>query len=183
MATDVEICSNALFLIGHGAISSFTEGTLGSQTASNFYTLTYRSLLSVHRWRFAAGKVTLSRLTATPLNEWSYAFQLPADYINAIRVYPDGDYEIYEDKIYSNANAIDLDYLFQPNESKLPPYFEEALELRLASKFAFPVTANKSTGELYNTMFETQLKRAKFLDSQARPQVDMQYSPFTDVRS
>ncbi len=182
MSNDIEICSNALLLLGHDTISSFTEGTTGSKVAANLYPLTYRSLLSSHRWRFAVGKMTLSRLVDVPLNEWTYAYQLPADYINAIKVYPASDYEIYEDKLYSNMNTVDLDYIFEPEESKLPPYFEEALELRLASKFAFPVTSNKSTGDLYNTMFEMQLRKAKFLDSQARPQVALQESPFIDVR-
>jgi len=182
MSTDVEICSNALLLIGHDTISSFTEGGAGATVAANLYAKTYESLLSVHRCRFASGKAQLSRLVDTPLNEWTYAYQLPANYIVAQKVYPHGDYEIYEDKLYSNANELAIDYLFKPNENALPPYFEEALELRLASKFAIPVTSNKSTGALYHEMFRDQLRVAKFLDSQARPQQEMQHSPFIDVR-
>jgi len=180
--TDISISSNALLLLGHKAIASFTEGGAGATVASNLYTTIYESLLTRHRWRFAVGQKTLSRLVDAPLNNWTYAFQLPSDFLSAIKVYPHTDYEIYEDMIYSNQNTIDLDYIFKPSESRLPPYFVECFELRLASKFAFPVTSNKSTAELYHGMFLDQLAVAKHQDSQGRPNVAIVDSPFTDVR-
>ena len=120
MATDISMCSNALLLIGHGTISSFTEGGAGALVASNLYQSSYENLLSLHRWRFASGKVTLSRLTATPINDFKYAYQLPADYMVANRVIPQSDYEIFGDKIYSNQQSLALDYIFKPSETSLP---------------------------------------------------------------
>lgn len=181
-ATDIEICSNALLLIGHNTIASFTEGGAGAKVAANFYQQTYEALLTRHPWRFAIGQKQLSRLVDTPLNTWAYAFQLPSDFLAAIKVYPQGDYEIFEDMIYSNQDALELDYIFKPDESRLPAYFVEAMELRLASKFAFPVTSNKSTGELYHAMFLDALKVAKSKDSQGRPNKPIVDSPFTDTR-
>ena len=94
MATSIEICSNALNLIGHGSIASFTDGGAGANIADALYETTYKDLLSQHRWRFASAKVTLAQLTATPINTWDHAYQLPADYIIATSVYPNMDYEI-----------------------------------------------------------------------------------------
>lgn len=182
MATDISICSNALLLIGHGTISSFTEGTAGATVASNLYPTTYESCLTMHRWRFASAKSQLSRFTATPLNEWTYAYSLPSGYLLGIKVYPDVDYEIYENKLYANANEVALDYVFKPSESRLPPYFVKMLEYLLAAQFSVPVTSNKSTGELYAAMYEAQLRRSKYLDSQSRPQASVVDSPFTEIR-
>ena len=182
MPTDIELCSNALLLIGAKTISSFTEGGAGAEVAANFYPLTYESLLTRHPWRFAVGQKVLSRLVDTPVNTWAYAFQLPPDFLAAIKIYPGSDYEIFEDMIYTNQTELALDYIFKPDEARLPPYFSETLELRLASKFAFPVTSNKSTAELYHAMFVEALKFAKSKDSQGRPNTPIVDAPFIESR-
>jgi hypothetical protein len=169
MATKISMCSNALLLIGHGTISSFTEGGAGALVASNLYDSSYENLLTLHRWRFASGKVSLSRLTATPLNEWDYAFQLPANYMLINRVIPQSDYEIFEDKIYSNQQTLDLDYVYKPAESELPAYFVKLVEYYLASQFSVPVTDNSTKGQLYDGMYQNQLRQAKFADASSRP--------------
>lgn len=182
MATDISMSSNALLLIGHGTIASFTEGGAGAEVASNLYTTTFENLLTLHRWRFATAKRDLNRLTSTPLNEWSYAFTLPSDYLIAIKVYPDVDYEIYENKLYANVTTVALDYIFKPDESRLPPYFVKLMEFHLAAQFAIPVTDNSTKAEEYRKMYEDQLRRAKFIDSQARPNAPIVDSPFIEVR-
>ncbi len=182
MATDIEICSNALIMIGHGAIASFTDGGAGANTAAALYETTYESLLSQHRWRFAAAKITLSRVTSSPLNEWTYAYQLPANYIAGFGIHPRVDYEIYEDKLLSNMDTIDLDYIFKPDESKIPAHFQRLLEFSLASIFAIPVTDNSSKAAEYRKMYEDQLRRAKYIDSQARPSDAIIDSPLVDAR-
>ena len=182
MATDIEICSNALIMVGHGPIASFTDGGAGANTAAALYSTTYESLLSQYRWRFASAKQTLSKLTAKPLNEWTNAFQLPAGYIVSVGVHPRVDYEIYEDKLYSNAESIDLDYIFKPDESKLPGYFQRLLEYNLASLFAIPVTDNSTKAEEYRKMFEDQLRRSRYVDSQSRPLHGIVDSPFIEAR-
>ena len=76
MASDVSICSNALLLIGHSKISALSE----SEQAEAFYDSTYEDFLTQHKWKFSTVKsVSLSRLTATPQNEFDYAYQLPTD--------------------------------------------------------------------------------------------------------
>ena len=180
--TDISMCSNALLLLGANTISSFTEAGAGAEVAANLYEKTYESLITKHPWRFAVGKVSLSKLVDAPLNEYQYAYQLPANYLTAIKVFPFSDYEIFEDKLYSNLDGIELDYMFKPSESKLPPYFIELMEFRLASKFAIPVTGNRSLAETYGQAFNDQLVQAQFYDSKARPNVAITHSPFIDAR-
>ena len=182
MATDISMCSNALLLIGHSTISSFTDPGAGPEVAANLYDTTYENLLTQHRWRFATAKRQLSQLTSSPLNEWQYAYTLPADYLTGFRVYPSTDYEIYENKLYSNENEIAIDYIFKPDESRLPAYFVKLMEFHLAAQFAIPVTDNTAKAEEYRRMYEDQLRRAKFIDSQARPSDGFVDSPFLEVR-
>jgi hypothetical protein len=183
MATSISMSSNALLMIGHGTISSFTEGGSGAEAASNLYGSTFEALLCAHRWRFASAKSQLSQFTDTPLNQWTYAYALPAAYLMGILVYPDVDFEIYENKLYSDSNTVALDYIFKPDESRLPPYFAKTLEYDLASQFAIPVTGNRSLAEIYTLKFENQLRRAKFADSQSRPSEGIIDSPFIEARA
>jgi len=179
MASDVSICSTALLLIGHNKISALSE----NEQAEAFYDATYEDLLTLHRWHFATKKsVSLSRLTAIPQNEFDYAYQIPTEMLILDRTYPSSTYKIFGDNLYSNNTKVEIDYRYRIAESELPAYFVTAMEYLLAAKFAVPVTSNKATGDLYNGMFEKQLRRAKFLDSQQQPQDSMDDNPLVDVR-
>lgn len=182
MASDIEIASNALVRLGVPPISSFSEGGAAGIAAGNLYTPTLRALLTEHRWRFASAKRQLSQLVANPLNEWSYAYQLPSDLIMLYRVYPSSDYEIYEDKLYSNDSTVSIDYLFQANESLFPPQFQLMLEYKLASEFALIVTSNRSLAETYEYKYEQAAKKARYADSQARPADRVEVLDYISVR-
>jgi len=170
--TSIDIASKALLLIGESPISSFTEDSTAALIAANLYEASYESLLTLHPWRFASTKAQLSRLTAAPANEWKYAFQLPADFLVAQHIDTNNDnYQIYSDKLYSDNTSIILDYTYKPDESYLPAYFTELLELRLASVFAIPITESATRGEYYATLAEKQMSRAKTVDSQATPSI------------
>lgn len=182
MASDIDIASNALIRIGAAPISSFTEGGASGQAAANLYEPTVRALLTEHRWRFASGKRTLAQLVAAPLNEYQYAYQLPADLLLIYRVYPSTDYKIYEGKLYTNASRVEIDYLFQPVESQFPAYFQLAVEYKLASEFALIVTSNRSLAETYEFKAQEQMKKARFADSQGQPQNSVESIDYLSVR-
>jgi hypothetical protein len=183
MATAIEICSNAFVRLGAPPISSFTEGGAQGVAAANLYEPTLRAMLSEHRWRFASAKRTLARLTATPLNDWSYAFQLPSDLLVLYHTDPNVEYQIYEDKIYANVTEMDVDYQMRPNEGLFPPYFQLALEYRLASEFALIVTSNRSLAETYELKAVEQMKKARFADAQQSPAVSVQSFDYLETRS
>lgn len=159
-------------MIGETPISSFTEDTVTALVASNLYETTYESLLSLHPWRFASTKLELSRLTASPTNQWKYAYQLPVDFLVAQHVDTGNqNYQIYTDKLYSDSPSMVLDYTYKPDESFLPAYFTELLKLRLASVFAIPITESATRGEYFAKLAEKQLQRAKTVDSQSTPSI------------
>lgn len=183
MATSIDICSNAFIRLGAPPISSFTEGGAQGVAANNLYQPTLRAMLSEHPWRFAHAKRTLARLTAAPLNEWEYAFQLPSDLLVLHHTDPNVNYQVYEDKIFANTPELDIDYTMQPNEGLFPAYFQLALEYKLASEFALLVTSNRSLAETYELKATEQMKKARFADAQQSPAVAVQSLAYTDVRS
>ena len=182
MASDIDIASNALVRIGVNPISSFSEGGAAGQAASNLYEPTVRALLSENRWRFAAAKRQLAQLTAKPLNDWEYAYQLPSDIITLYRVFPRVSYEVYEDKIYTNSATCEIDYISRVSEALWPSYFQLAAEYKLASEFALIVTSNRSLAETYELKYMDQIKRSRFADAQGRPADSVRNFDYIDVR-
>lgn len=180
--SQVEICSNALILIGDKPLANLNEDRDGAVVAKNLYETTVRSLLTSHRWRFAIKKASLSQLTTTPVNEWTYQYQLPTDHISTIRTYPSSSYEIFEDKLLSNNTSVELDYIFRINENYFPPYFTEALEYLMASKMCVPVTGEGARAKAYFSMYLDKLSQARSTDSMGRPNTGVYSSPFTEVR-
>lgn len=181
--SDIKIASNALQLLGHSAITSFDEGTAGAEIASAMYDITYESLLTEYRWRFATKKTQLARLVDAPLDDFLYKYQLPSDLLYLIRpTIANLNYEVYEDTIHTDATELKIDYIYNIEADKLPPYYVVVLQYMLASQFAIPITGSESKANLYFQQFETQLKKAKFADATQRPQSSFDDNPYADVR-
>lgn len=181
MASKFDIVSQALVLIGEAPISSFSEGTAGL-VASQMYETTLDGLLTSHRWRFAVGKAAFNQLTETPLNGYRYAYQIPSQLLMLINVRYNPAYEIYEDKLYTDVNSVEADYIYRPEEARFPQYFVEALAARLAETFAIPITNNQTMREAMQELAARRFQEAIFKDSQGRPPSPIQHRPFVDVR-
>lgn len=184
MASDIDIASNALLLIGDEPISAFTEAGAGATAAANLYANSYEQLLSEHPWSFAFKEQNLSRLSQVPdaKTNYKYAFQLPADLIRLWAIIPHSDYIIIGSLLYSNSTELLARYIFKPAESGLPPHFVEALQYKLASDFAISVTEDRVKAEYYTAKADRAMSKAKSVDSQGRPQQAIIDSPFIDVR-
>lgn len=184
MSSDIDMASNALILLGDNPISSFTESGFGATAASNLYSTTYRAILASHPWSFALKEQYLSRLSQTPDDEtgFTYAYQMPTDLIRVWEVMDYGDYEIVGSLLYSNQSTLLMRYVYEIEETQLPPHVVEAIEYQLAAKFAPFVTEDAGLAGLYEQKALMALARAQTIDSQNRPQSGIVHSPFTDVR-
>lgn len=182
MASKIDIISSALVLIGDKPLNSLAEASSAATVANKLYDTTLESMLTLHRWRFASGKAVLSLLVAAPLNEWTYAFQLPTDLLQIQKIVPNTDYEVYEDKLYANVNALEIDYTFRPMESEFPTYFVQAFEYRLADKFSISLTENTAVNEKMIGQYDRAIAQAMFADANQRPNRPFTSAPFIDVR-
>jgi len=182
MATDIDISSNALQLIGSKSITSFTEPGAGARVASALYETTLIALLTDTYWRFAMKKQSLNLLSQTPANDFQFAHQIPTDSLKIYKVDPNCFYKIYEDKIFSNQNTLIADYIFRPDTTLLPSYFVLAFTYKLASDFALAVTDNEKKNALFEGKFQAAISRAFGADAQQNPQTPIVDQPFTDVR-
>ena len=178
----IGLISKALVLIGEKPASSLTEDRYGVTVGANLFEQIYENELQANRWRFAMTKAELSQLVDAPLNEWQYAYQIPAECLLPIGVYPPSQYEIYGDHIYTNAPTVELDYLFKPEVSEIPAYFALLMVYALAKDMVKPITESDQAMQLFSQKYVMQRDKAMFADAQGRPNKPISYSPFTAGR-
>jgi len=184
MATDIDMCSNALLLIGEETISSFTQAGHGATVAANLYSDTYTALLAEHPWTFALKEQYLSRLSQAPDDDtgYQYAFQVPTDCIRIWSLMPNHIYSVVGSLIYSNHPTILCRYVYKVAEALLPAHMVKAIEYKLASEFSVSITEDFNKAAFYEQKFMMALGKAKSIDSQNYPNVAIQHQPLIDVR-
>lgn len=167
----VALCARALISLGARPIASFEESGIEAQVCRELYPGLRDSLLSAHPWNFAVAQARLPRLTAQPVADFTYAYQLPADFLRALSA-GDGrrgrgvEYRIVGRRLHADFEEIVLTYIYRPHESDFPPFFDHALAARLAAALCLPITESTSRAEMLGRAAETEFQRAKQVDSQ-----------------
>lgn len=180
--TKIKIISDALILVGEKPLQSLSDDRYGATVGSNLFERTYENELQSNPWRFSMKKAALSRLVVTPLNQYAYAYQIPADCLLVRHVYPRTYYEIFGDRIYTDATSVELDYQFKPDITAVPAYFSTLMVYALARDMVKPITESDTGVKTFAAKYVMQRDRAMYADAQARPATPIQDSPFTDFR-
>jgi len=180
--TKIGLISKALVLCGEKPLIALDDDRYGATVGANLFELVYEGELQSNRWRFAMAKKTLSRVNDTPLNEWRYVYQIPTDCLLPIGIYPPQPYEIYGDKIYTNATSVTLEQLTKPEVTELPAHFALLLTYALAKNMVKPITESDSAEQLMVRRYNSQRGVSLYADAQSRPARPIMDSPFTDVR-
>ena len=185
--TSIAMCSRALLKLGASSIASFEEGTVEAEIAANLYPSARDAILSSHPWTFATGQIALAKLDAVPVADFQHAFQLPADFLRALSAGIGGrgrgmDYRISERRLHTDAGDVVLTYIFRPDESAFPPFFDQALISRLAAEFCIPLTDSTSRSQALYTLAEEEFRRAKMIDSQQDSPQRVEDFTLTSVR-
>jgi len=167
----IALCARALLKIGASSITSFDDGSAEAEIAVNLYPSVRDGLLSSHPWNFATAQVSLPKLVAEPVADYACAFQLPADFLRALSAGPTGrgrglSYRIAENRLHANSSELVLTYIFRPDETGYPPFFDQALIARLAAEFCIPLTDSTSRANSMFTLADGAFRDAKIIDSQ-----------------
>ena len=180
-SSKLNMISGASVLLGNGPVTE-NEDNVAWTTGDNLYEDIYREVLQLDYWSFAKAKKQLSRLTASPLNEWTFAYQKPSDIIDILGTYPNVNYAVYEDLVYANVSSLALEYTFRCDESRLSPLFVSAMKYRLAYDMAIPVTGSVSKKDSMGADFEKFIVKAMTKDAQQQPQRKWSDAPLVNVR-
>ena len=102
-----KIANFALNIIGKDMINSIEQDTESARQIKEYYDIVLKRILSEYDWNFA--RRTVDIYLVDPQDEYknyTYAFDLPADYVAARRIRPEQYYEIYDnDTLRCNHSA------------------------------------------------------------------------------
>lgn len=183
MATNspLSYCNRALSLLGHEPISVLpsTEGEAESATAAlclALYEAAVEELLSCWQWRFATKRLALSQRDDDPPQPWSYQYDVPTDLLRLIRTDSAAeDFDIFHDAttgrkvLYANRTGLEIEYVFDVDDTLFPAHFQSPLVYKLAALLAMPVTEDIGKAQLYEGLCEKALGRAKTHDYNEAP--------------
>lgn len=181
------LCSRAPLKIGAQPIASLEEGTAEAEVAANLYPGLRDALISAHPWSFATGQAALPRLSAVPVADYAYAYQLPTGFLRALSAGSGGrgrgvPYRLHEGRLHSDADQVVLTYIFRPAETEFPPFFASALVARLAAEFCVPLTESSARAEMLFRLAESEYRAARRTDSQQATTRAIEGFPLIAVR-
>ena len=184
---DIALCSRALIRLGAQPITSFDDGSAEAEICGALYPQSRDALLSSYGWNFATGQIDLLALNEEPISEYSNVFALPNDFLRALTAGSGTkasglDYRIMRGKLFTNATQVVLTYIFRPDESEFPPFFDSVLISRMAAELCIPLTENTSRFETLTRLADTEFSRARQMDAQQDRAQKLTSFPLTDVR-
>ena len=169
MVTKVDIVSFALTNLGRGPISDIDPSSAPPEVidASKKYDLLLENTLSCHPWRFATFTRNLNKLTASPpMDEFEDAFQLPADYLNLEQTRPKIRFRLFENRLFTNSETMQIDYRGKIDESRFPSWFSLYMVYVLTENIAMEITQQITIQEKWEKKAEKQSLKARYQDSQ-----------------
>ena len=125
MPSKVDICNEALNMLGANTITSLTETTKTATLCNRFIDTEIDYLLRLHRWNSAIKEAAgLSNTGVTPTIGWLYEFVLPSDpfCLRVLRVEnadEEVDFEVRGRNLYSDHSSIDLMYVARITDPNL----------------------------------------------------------------
>lgn len=165
--SEVSICNAALVKLGGELISSLSADTKTSRLCNNAYERLRNKVLEDHPWRFATKTAELASIVGTPRMDWTYQFQLPADFLRMQRAEDwKQEFEILDGYLHANEDPIIIKYTQECTNTGLFSYaFAECLSWRIAAELAYALTNSSTIAELMYKGYEMDLKSARYSDA------------------
>lgn len=184
MATQLSICNNALYLVGADEMNTLEDETREARVCNAIYPETKDALISRYPWNFSLAQVQLARLSATPLFDYTYAYQLPTS-PKCLRVLRknarNNDYRTFEDMLFTDDDAVEIIYQFSPAETTFPAYVTRCLEYEMAKILALALLQDESQATVFDKLAEREFMRSKTVDAQSNPPLAIDPSEFSLV--
>ncbi len=155
--SEVEICNQALYLIGAERISSLSADSKEARICNDMYSVVRDQLIASHPWNFCIKRAQYSAIDELPdgVYDWDYAFELPADCMRITSIDdPEEPWAREADYLYANYTPISIRYIQKVTSvDKFSPMFTKALAYALALEIGTHITQSP-------TLFERLMKKA-----------------------
>lgn len=180
----LDIINFAFNILNKSSVSDLENSGEFAVVAKTNFDMLYEAEISGFSWRFATKLQELVDTGETPLiNQWRYIYYIPNDFLAAVRVYPNSDFQIYNnERLYSNINDLIMEYRYLPDITHLPAYFVQYFSVLLAERFALAVADDSALASKLAQKVVDARGQALFNDSQNHPTPNMFNNPVIRAR-
>lgn len=192
MADYVYIANAALDRVGQSQIMSLDDTTTSARKAKLHINECIRQVLRLGKWKSATKQATPAQLADVPLFQWSYAYQLPDDYIRMVKViaadladtvtpgsalpvfgdaYEVPDYAIQGKTLLTNDTVVQMNYVADltmgDNDVNVTDAsLTELFILNLAVTLCWPFQQSRTLRESLLNEYQFKLRKALAADAQ-----------------
>lgn len=174
MATSaVQVCSNALLLLGAQTINDFDDESDRATLVANLWPNALDAVLRSHPWNCAIKRVSLAPDSAAPAFEYAYQFLLPGDCLRVLSIGEEDErpqFQIEGRRILFDESELKLRYVYR-NED-IPSWdalLVQAAEAYMAMTCAYPITKSASMFSAMADLWDMKLKQARAVDGSENP--------------
>jgi hypothetical protein len=177
MASDIDICNDALALCGQGVslLVSLDAPTQEARVCRQFFDKSAREVLRLGVFRCARRRADLSQFSEAPPFGFAFQYQLPADFLRAVGL--NGHdcshgwhdkaplFEVEGDRLLTDARQARLVYVSDLVKTgrlhEADPLLCKCVSLALAGKICWSLNQNRSLRESILAEFEAALREAR----------------------
>lgn len=147
--TSLDVCNDALLLLGHAALTAaeLTANTVAAAKYCNqFLPRVRQGLFERHPWGFATVEEELTVDATAEDYTWDYGYTLPTGFCRAVAINGDDaiEYDIRGGLLWCNEEEVTLRYVADEDDPALwPAQFVELVAAELAARLAMPITGNE----------------------------------------
>jgi hypothetical protein len=185
MPSVVDVCNRALDKLGHGAITSLSDGAKAANLCDRAWPIVRNQVLRDHPWNFAVKRTTTAPSSTDPSWGFDYQHPLPADFLRLLEVrdLSTGEYQVENGNILTDEDVLYIRYIREvtdPNE--YDALFVDAVAARLAYELAEALTQSNTKRDAAWQEYQDGLLRAKRADAQENPSSTFVEDDWVSVR-
>lgn len=183
MASQVDICNQALTAIGHKTIANIDEQNEAARKCKVYYQQAVDATLRAYNWNCAMARAELAQETATPTFGFSYQYALPADCLRVLQLERlDLKFKVEGRKLLTNESSAKILYIKRIGAGELDPLLVDAVAARLAAELAYALSNNRSLAELMMEIYERKKTEAACIDAQEGTPDELEVDSWLNAR-
>tara|TARA_R110000803_G_scaffold57475_5_gene115413 strand:- start:1948 stop:2544 length:597 start_codon:yes stop_codon:yes gene_type:complete len=197
MPSVVDICNEAMDLLGAATITSLTENSKEARLCNRRFQTIRDAVLRAHPWNIAITRRQLARDSESPAFGFAYQFTLPTDPYclrvlsfwnssvnNEVAAYDSNVmFKIEGRKILSNDSVCYITYISREENTELyDSLLSSAIAHKLAAETAYAITGSNSILQAMQALYESRLRDAKSADAMEGYPEQPQANEYINVR-
>jgi len=180
MPSVVDICNEAMDLLGAATITALTENSKEARLCNRRFETVRDAVLRSHPWNTAIRRVSLARDSDAPAFGFTYQYTLPTDPY-CLRVLSfwnsnvDSEIAAYDSqvmfkiegrKVLSNEGTCKITYLARVTDTEqYDSLLSSTIAHKLAAETAYAITGSTSVSQAMQQLYEVRLREARSIDA------------------